>query len=91
MFGSHHKDYTRNRRLLKKDRHKFKSGEKYQVSLEKEKRVLELKQLSEEELAAYKKKMHERLRRERRQFWLKMLIGTLILGGLFYWLALVIF
>ena len=87
MFGSHHKDYTRNRRLLKKDRHKFKSGEKYQVSLEKEKQLLELKHLSDEEFLEYKRRLHERLRRERRLFWLKMLIGILILGGLFYWLV----
>ena len=91
MFGSHHREYTRNRKLLKKDRHKFKSGEKYQVLLEKEKQLLELKHLSEEEFLIYKEDMLNRLRRERYLFLLKMLLGIFVLGSLGYWVFTEIF
>jgi len=100
MYGAGHVlDFINRMRFNRsqlKHRKKFKSDEKYfhvvEVSpLFKQKKYKKLKQLSEEELVAYKQKMHARLRRERRLFLLKMLIGILILGGLAYWVFTGIF
>ncbi len=89
MFGMHYKDYFRNLKWLKKERHIFKSGEKYFISLENKKRYLSGRSLSSAQLLLYRKKLRERLKRERRWFLLKMLLGVLILSGIFYGILLI--
>jgi len=87
MFSMHYREVFRNLSLLKKNRHPFKSGEKYFISLEKEKKRFKGKNISPEELIKYRKKLIKRLRRERLILLLKI-ISALIL--IFLLIALVV-
>jgi hypothetical protein len=84
MFEIQYKDYFRNLKWLNKERHRFKSGEKYFVSLQNEKKNFRQKNFPDFQLHLYHKKLKKRLQRERKLFMIKMLLAILILTGVFY-------
>jgi len=97
MYGAGHSmDFINRMRFNRgqlKNRKKFKSDEKTFHKVEtstgfKNAKLKNLKHLSEEEFLEYKQKLHQRLRRERYLFLLKMLLGAGIVSVIIYFLIL---